>query len=335
MVRSPSSEAAAARARDWLIAAGEAGFPDACHTMTFPRAFGFTGEPERQASDLFARGAIGLWLVSAAQALGNDVQLLRLACAQAEHLAHHRADPLIGGWSYFPGLPELAPDLDSLGVALALFAQAAPQHLPLCAPAVTLALAQRDDDGAIGTFLIADDDPPDRRAAMERGNALYWGNTADADAMARFHLGLLAAGRTDVTVPLAWFGRQQSADGRWPVPWYAGHAGTALVLALFEAVAPDHPAAQTARSFLARWPEEPTPLALSHSRAGAKAVEALVALQAPDGSWPPTPWIRMPIGRPSGQVQRVLTWRSRAVTTAACLAALAMGCGPDAPGGSG
>ena len=38
---------------------------------------------------------------------------------------------------------------------------------------------------------------------MERGNALFWGNAADADAMARFHLGLLAAGRTDVPVPLA------------------------------------------------------------------------------------------------------------------------------------
>lgn len=291
--------------------------------MTFPRAFGFTAEPERQVSDLFARGAIGLWLLDAADAL-DDPALRSLAAQQAEHLARHRAEALAGGWCYFPGLPELAPDLDSLGVVLALFARACPDHLPLCDRAVALALAQRDADGAIRTFLVGDADPQERRAAMERGNSLYWGNTADADAMARFHLGLLAAGRAEVPVPLDWFARQQAADGHWPVPWYAGHAGTELVLALFDAVAPAHPAAQAARQALRHWPEDPTPLALARCLDRPAALDRLCALQQPDGSWEPTAWIRMPIGRPSGQVLRVLTWRSRAVTTAACLASLAV-----------
>jgi hypothetical protein len=79
---------------------------------------------------------------------------------------------------------------------------------------VALALSQRDADGAIRTFLVADDDPAERRDAMRRGNDLYWGNTADADALSSFHLGLLACGRHDVPVPLAWLAAQQAARRR-------------------------------------------------------------------------------------------------------------------------
>jgi hypothetical protein len=322
-VASLSAEVASARARDWLLAAGEAGFVDARHAVTFPQALGFTAVPERQESDLFARAVIAMWLLDTAEDLGGDPALHKLAAAQAEHLAHHRVAELAGGWSYFPGLPELAPDLDSLGVALALFARVAPGHLPLCDGPVALALSQRAADGAIRTFLVADDDPPAPRDAMRRGNDLYWGNTADADALARFHLGLLACGRRDVPVPLAWLAAQQASDGAWRVPWYAGpYAGTSLVLRLFESVAPEHPAARAARDFMARIPNEATPLALAQCRAGPAAREALLALQEPDGSWPPTPWIRMPIGRPSGRIVRELSWQSRAVSTAACMAAL-------------
>jgi squalene-hopene/tetraprenyl-beta-curcumene cyclase len=291
--------------------------------MTFPHALGFTGDAERHCGDLFARAVIGTWLLDAAQALGGDAELEALAAAQADHLAAHRLADCEGGWSYFPSLPELAPDLDSLGIALELFARAAPQHLPLCAGPVELALSLRDADGAIPTFLIGEGDPPKRRAAMQRGLDRYWGQSRDADALARFHLGLRAAGRTDIAPPLDWLARKQRPDGCWRLPWYAGaYTGTRLCLRLFDASEPDHPAAQAARTFLRQPPEEPTPMALAQCDGGAPARAALVALQQPDGSWEPSPWIRMPIGTPGGPVSRLLLWKSRAVTTALCFRAL-------------
>jgi hypothetical protein len=321
-VASPSPEAAA-RARAWLLAEGAGGFVQARHEMTFPHALGFTGAAERQSGDLFSRAVIGTWLLDAAMALGGDAELEALAAAQAEHLAAHRLEGCEGGWSYFPGLPELAPDLDSLGIALELFARAAPQHLPLCDGPVALALAQRAPDGTIPTFLIGERGPQDRRAAMQRGLAHYWGQSRDADALARFHLGLRAAGRTDIPPPLDWLAARQQPDGCWRAPWYAvAYTGTRLCLRLFEATAPEHPAAQSARAFLRQPPEEPTPMALAQCDGGPAASAALAALQQPDGSWEPGPWIRMPIGTPGGPVSRVLLWRSRAVTTALCFRAL-------------
>lgn len=291
--------------------------------MTFPRVLGFTAEPERQGSDLFARAVIGTWLLDTAEAAGGDAELQALAVAQAEHLAANRLSGCAGGWSYFPGLPELAPDLDSLGIALELFARAAPQHLPLCEGPVRLVLAQRDAEGVIPTFLLAEGDPPERLAAMRRGLAHYWGQSRDADALARFYLGLRAAGHRDVPAPLDWLAARQRPDGAWRVPWYAGaHTGTRLCLRLFEAEAPGHPAAEAARQFLRRPPEEPQPLALAQWDGGEAALEALCAAQQADGGWAASPWIRMPIGTPGGPVSRVLLWSSRAVTTVAALRAI-------------
>lgn len=315
-------EPAVSRARAWLLEAGAGGFAEATHEMTFPHALGFSGEAERQRGDLFSRAVLGQWLLDMAEALGGDAELEQLAVAQADHLAANRLTGCTGGWSYFPGLPELPPDLDSLAAVIELFVRVAPSRLALCEPGIALALSQRTADGAIPTFLIAPADPPERRKAMERGVALYWGQSCDADAMARFHHALLLLDRARYAplAPLEWLAGQQQADGSWRVPWYAGaYTGTRLVLRLFGALEPAHPAAVRARAFLAQTPLDDSAQALAQSMA---PVEGLLPLQQADGAWPPSAWIRMPMGRPGGHIQRVLTWKSRTLTTALCLRAL-------------
>ena len=332
-------EQTAARARAFLIDAAAGGFAEAGHVMTFPHALGFTCAQERQQGDIFSRAVLGAWLLDIAEARGGDATLEAIAVAQADHVAAQRLVDCEGGWSYFPGLPELPPDLDTLGAAIELFSRAAPQHLPLCDGPIRLALSQRADDGSIKTFLIGDTDPPDRRLAMRRGVELHWGHTADADAMARFHLALLRLdgvphalpAQQAQPVPLDWLAGRQDDDGAWRVPWYVGdRCGTRLCASLFERLAPDHPAASKAARFLAQPlapPADAMSLALSCPTAPQRgaALAALAALQEPDGSWAPSPWIRMPMGRPGGTVTRVLTWQSRTIATAMCLRALVAG----------
>lgn len=317
-----SLDRALAQGRRHLLAEAQAGFPRACHHMTFPRAAGFSVPNEQHAGEVFSRAVLGGLLLDVAEASGGDSALRDLAATLADEVAAQRLADCAGGWSYFPSLPELPPDLDTLAATVALFARVAPQHLPLCAGPIALALSHRATDGTIPTFLIGPDDPPERHAAMQRGVAVFWGNTADADVLARFYsaLLLLDAEAHGPQAPLTWLAAQQEADGAWLIPWYTGkHYGTRLCADLFAALAPDTQASHAAQAFLS----VPAPganaidIAVSNTPA-----EALLGLQSDDGSWPAAPWLQMPMGRPSGRIVRTLTWQSSTLTTAYCLRAL-------------
>ena len=52
--------------------------------------------------------------------------LQEIAHREARYVAQATLKGRAGGWSYFPDLPELPPDLDSLSAALHLFARVAP-----------------------------------------------------------------------------------------------------------------------------------------------------------------------------------------------------------------
>ncbi len=332
-----------ALARGWgfLRQQAEAGFPDACHAMSFPHAQGFTGASERQASDLFARAVIGGLLLDLAELAPALAPAARpLAAREAAHVAAGRVHDRAGGWSYFPGLPELPPDLDSLGAASALIARAAPGQLALCQGPIALALARRRADAGIDTWLVAATDPPDAQAVMQRAIALCWGSTEDVDVLARFyralrrvdpsHADAAAAGARHVAAA-------QRADGAWQGTWYAGpHQATALCAELLAATGTE-PAALAraggfARAALAAPGLSPVDTALclwtlrvagDSAAAHGDAVARLVQAQCRDGGWPEEPWIEMAMGRARGRVTKILTWGSRSVASALCLRGLA------------
>lgn len=321
------------RGRRFLVAEAVAGFPEANHRMRFPQAAGFSGSSEWQAGDVFSRAILGSLLLDIADTTNDThdaAELRELAAAQAEHVAARKLHDCAGGWSYFPGLPELPPDLDTLGAAITLFARVAPQHLALCRRPIEIALAQRAADGSIPTFLVsAEDDEPARLQAMKRGATLYWGNMPDADVLARFYTSLLwlDAPAYAPLAPLAWLAERQQPDGCWLIPWYAGrHYGTRLCADLFEAIAPGAPAASAAQDFLRRPAPAASPLDIAVSQLPRQPMREQ---QQSDGSWPASPWIEMPMGRPTGRVLRTLKWQSRTITTAYCLRAM----GSDSPGG--
>jgi squalene-hopene/tetraprenyl-beta-curcumene cyclase len=290
--------------------------------MSFPHALGFTGTSERVSGDIFSRAILGTLLFDIAEATGGDAAMRDVAVEQAEYVASRRLQDSAAGWSYFPDLPELPPDIDSLAAAIALFSRAAPHHLASCEEPVRIALSQRAADGTIPTFLISPRDEGPRLDAMQRGVQLYFGNGADVDALARFYHALLLLLPEEYArlTPLEWFASRQQTDGSWLAPWYAGpYYGTRLCYDLFHASAPGHVAAAKARQFLLGVPPEAAPMDLATSEV---SKDALVAQQASDGSWRPSPWIQMPIGRASGKVTRTITWQSRTISTALCLRAL-------------
>lgn len=323
------------------------GFPEARHHMTFPRWAGFGGSRAQQTSEAFGRSVIADLLLDVG-ALSDDADARHwreIARAQADRVAAARLTDRVGGWSYFPDLPELPPDLDSLAAATRLFARTARQHLPLVEHPIRHALAVADADGGIRTWIVSDENDPAALKRMRRGVRWHWGDTVDIEVCARFYLALHTMDprrfATEIQRGAAFVASRQTLSGCWDATWYAGDVyGTALCHQLLTETG--HAAvADRARTALAgleydtggwgSWQPVPldTAIALNsvireHPRSRTeRAVSFLLQYQNPDGSWPGTPWIKMEVGRALGRIQRTITWQSDTVTTAFALRALA------------
>jgi squalene-hopene/tetraprenyl-beta-curcumene cyclase len=341
---SPSAARISALERAWefLVARALEGFPDSRHEMNFPRAQGFTGESERQGCDNFARAVLGSLMLDLGELRTEWASEARaIAEREAAYGAASKVTDRAGGWSYFPGLPELPPDLDSLAAVTSLFARASRDHLPLCEEPIALALSQRKEDGAIDTWLVAPSDAPNKQMTMKRAIAMCWGNTVDADVLARFYraLALLDGARYEgeITAGAMLIESLQGDDGAWLVPWYAGpYYGTTLCLEMLWECGKGEAAVEKATGFLQNAAENvplsPMSAALTlwglHAAGEEisgfqRAINLIGSTQREDGSWPAEPWIQMAMGRAAGRVARILTWGSTTITTALCLRTLA------------
>lgn len=332
----PPRETALALALQTLQREAGAGFPEAVHAMGFPA---WLAGPRRRLQALaFPQAVLADVLLDIADRLDEGAPWRAMAARIADAVAARRLTRLRGGWRYFPGLPALPPDLDSLAAALTLFARVAPQHLPLCAGPVRLALDAADADGACPTWLTAPQDPWPDRLAMRAGVRWLWGRTRDVDVNARFVQALAVAGRAHEGEGAAhWVRAQQQPDGLWPQTWYACPAYTAaLALAV-----PGVDAAAAHRALAARqrpdggWPSEARPegdvqstalatwlLAPHRPAAARRGADWLCAMQDEPGAWRATPWLRMEVGRARGQVRQVARWGSATLNTAWAVRAL-------------
>ncbi len=342
---------AVTRAKQFLLAQADKGFPETRHTMRFPRQAGFQGEQEEQSADVFARAVLASLLLDVVE-LDEDTAfeeaVQEVARREARHVAEARLRDRNGGWSYFPGLPELPPDLDSLAAALFLFARAVREYVHLCEEPIQLALNQIQPDGSLETWLVSPENPPAQRLLMEHGINNYWGRSVDVEVLARFFLALLAYDRQRFEAVACQGARflldQQKSNGTWESTWYWGTAyGTSLCLRLLDELGLGEEAGRRAQAFFLAtqrddggWGEPQTvPLetALSlwilarwnfaaPSQAILPAVQFLLKQQGEDGSWNPSPWIKMEIGRPQGHIIRTLSYSSTTLTTAFCLRSL-------------
>src|SRR5262245_45893459 len=179
------------RAHGFLFAQAEEEFAETRHDMTFPRAAGFSSLRERQSSDVFARAVLGSVLAEIAdldpERSERSIALRRIARREADYVASKKMRRCEGGWSYFPDLPELPPDADSLAAALSLFSRAAPEHVELCRRPIDLVLAGARPDGAFETWIIAPADPSAVRERMEWGVRCCWGTDVDLEVVAHFY----------------------------------------------------------------------------------------------------------------------------------------------------
>jgi squalene-hopene/tetraprenyl-beta-curcumene cyclase len=339
------------RASAFLLVQADQQFAEARHVMKFSRAAGFTGTSEEQSGDIFARATLANLFLDIAS-LGETPELaaaLRgIARREAEYIAHAKVVNRAGGWSYFPDLPELPPDADSLAAALSLFVRIAPEYTELCREPVELVLAGADADGSFETWIVAPEDAPSDRTRMQWAIQSCWGSGPDPDVLAHLYyaLWLWAPARYGHAIRLgaSKLIEMQQPNGAWRATWYVAPAyGTGLAVRLLLKIGMGGDARGRAYRYLAdtqredgAWGDESSaPLQTALSMSALRDAEpgsissqmvrgaaALRAHQQADGSWLPSPWIQMEIGRATGKILRVAKYQSATLTTAFCLRAL-------------
>lgn len=341
------------RAEAYLLAQSRLGFAEAAHKMTFPMRVGFHLRRELQIGDIFARAVLATVCADIAEFTDEQQDTwLEVARQEATYVANSRLKDRDGGWSYFPGLHELPPDLDSLGAALHLFGRVAPIYLPLCDNPIRWALAGQEPNGALSTWIIAPTNTRAQNRRMQRGIKRYWGDTMDIGVCARFLIALAATNgdryRSEIDRGIEFVLSRQRSCGLWEGTWYWGDVYvTGLCLRLLAVRPGTENAVRRAVDAIRRlqrkdggwgtWESVPLDTALAlwailpfesgtPSRRLMSGSNVLFEHQVPDGSWPATAWIKMEPGRVNGDTSRILTYQSRTITTAFVLRTLlAMG----------
>ncbi|HXO28836.1 MAG TPA: hypothetical protein VOA80_15910, partial [Thermoanaerobaculia bacterium] len=246
------------------------GFGEARHLMEFPHEQGFTAEDELQRGDVFQRAVI-------ADVLCDADELVRGLRPVIDHEISYllsRRGSALGGWRYFPELPELPPDADDLAQIMQVLLRRGrldDVHLH-CAGALSILLDDnRHRDGSFETWII----PARGRTPEERLQArharLSWGTGADPEVVANLLYALVLFDPTRFAKTLqrgaGYLHRQQRDDGSWTSTWYRGpYYGTYACVRLLRAMSP-------------------APPATSASPALVRAAEFLCHSQHGDGGW--------------------------------------------------
>lgn len=328
-----------------LVHRWKSGFPEARHVMRFRQDEGFTAPSDISRGDVFARAFI-------AEALGEFRPRTSAIDAVLQYetdylMGKQDADP-VGGWSYFPDLPELPPDADDLGQVLRVLLLAGrEQEARQCAtsPLQVIFEDRSYDHGGFETWIVPKEPSTPlqerRRAFMHSA----WGMGCDADVVANLACTLSMAGWPDYQSHVEAAGRfltaEQHEDGTWRTPWYHGpYYGIYVCVRALARIQPESGAISRAIAYVldarrddGSWGVEGEPgdslntalalLALSHAPPPTISAEELEQSRAflqnqCDGlnGWGDTQWIRMNLDRAQNRLGTILSYGSRAVTTA-------------------
>jgi squalene-hopene/tetraprenyl-beta-curcumene cyclase len=354
----------------FLAVQGQQEFAEATHRMVFPQVQGFISPQEDHQGDIFARALIADTLCDVRDHFGEVWQ--PLIEREVNYLLSCQRQTGIGGWGYFPNLPELPPDVDDLAQIMQVLLRSRRRAEVEKTCELPLAVLLEDNyypDGSFETWIIPTDNRTPEQQLQGQWAQLAWGTGPDPDVMANllYALALYDGERFSQVIEkgVTYLENQQKTDGSWQSSWYHGpFYGTYVCLRLLALVRPLSPSMARGVNFLEAsqrgdggWGVEAMSeplstalallgLAVSQSRETNPVQGDCVSPPSPptlggekrdflhgDGvfkglnylqeyhqqseqSWPSCRFIRMELGRASGQVRAILFYGSQTITTA-------------------
>ncbi|HDQ72458.1 MAG TPA: hypothetical protein ENN19_10220, partial [Chloroflexi bacterium] len=243
-------------ALDFVVQQWRLGFGEARHIMYLTRQEGFSSDQAYHYGDVFQRALIADALCDADLLLAGHLQ--PLIEREVGYLLDQRLSSGVGGWRYFPTVPELAPDADDLGQVMQVLLRSAHREAVVEYCEGPLAVLLRDNarpDGSFETWIVP---ATGRTAQQERQDAFNrskWGAGPDNEVVANllYALALYDPARFAETIQrgAAYLEGQQEVDGSWVSRWYDGpYYGTYVCLRLLATARPDSPSIEHAQNFL-------------------------------------------------------------------------------------
>jgi len=310
--------------RQWQL-----GFGEARHIMHLTHAEGFSTSQEYHYGDVFQRALIADAMCDVTPTLNGHLQ--PVINHELNYLLSRRLTSGVGGWSYFPTVPELAPDADDLGQVMQILLRTGrrEQVAEYCEP--PLATLLRDNarvDGSFETWIVPATGRTPEQERQADFNQSKWGVGPDNEVMANllYALALYDATRFDETIQagISYLEGQQEANGCWMSRWYYGpYYGTYVCLRLLSVARPESPTVSGALRFLRQsqnadggWGFEETSDPLSASLAllglasaqdgdssgdpdrAERALSYLRRSQESDAGWPSVSFIRPRMNAP-------------------------------------
>jgi squalene-hopene/tetraprenyl-beta-curcumene cyclase len=241
---------------DFILRQWQMGFGEVRHIMSLPARHGFSVSQDYHSSDIFQRALIADALCDANELL--EGQLQPWLDYEVAYLVSCRLTSGVGGWSYYPSVPEIAPDADDLGQVMQAMLRAGHQDAvkEYCEPPLTVLL--RDNarpDGSLETWILPTYGRTPQQARQAEFNRSRWGSGPDNEVMANQLYALTLYKPLDYAATVqrgvTYLETQQEDDGSWVSKWYYGpYYGTAVCLRLFAVARPGSPAIPRALQFL-------------------------------------------------------------------------------------
>ena len=331
----------------FLMEQWQQGFAEAAHVMTFPREQGFIAAQEQHYGDVFPRALIADVLWDARELLGEQLQ--PVIEREVNYLLSCQRNSGVGGWSYFPNLPELPPDADDLAQIMQILLRCGRRAEVEKYCEVPLSVLLQDNthhDGSFETWIVPTIDRTPEQNLQFWWVQQAWGTGPDPDVMANllYALALYDPGRFEREIQdgVAYLESQQREDGSWQSSWYYGpYYGTYVCLRLLALVRPSSHGIARAVKFLYECQQadggwgiecasDPLSTALALLSLGivrqdvseildieriVQARSYLQNCQDTDKSWPSCKFIRMELGRAAGRVRAILFYGSQTITT--------------------
>jgi squalene-hopene/tetraprenyl-beta-curcumene cyclase len=232
------------------------GFGEARDLVWFSREYNLSIADAYVSGDVFQRALIADVLCDADVLLTGRLRLV--IDHEVEYLVSSRLKDGIGGWSYFPTLPELPPDTDDLAQIMQVLLRTGRREDIVRYAEPILEVLLRDGrlaDGSFETWIV----PATQRSPLQERQAelvrSLWGAGGDADVTANLlyalHLYQPARFASELTRGGHYLEAAQKADGTWETRWYNGpYYGLYVIARLLAAIKPGSLALQNIRRFL-------------------------------------------------------------------------------------